>query len=866
MARGKAGHRLPILAAAAVVGLLALWAALGDADWLPWTDRAPAAQGGDAGLAGAGERELVAELERRAILRGLPGVEGEPAGDGSLAGSVKLHVPGAAPRPLAGVSVMVVCAKPRRGRAHAPAPDEPETAADGLAETTETDAEGGFRFPSLRARAGYALVIRHAPYRDVVRKGIAIAKDRTTDVGEILLGAPTTLAGEVVDAAGRSVGRAQVQVFVDRSRPDRFDLRAGMFDLQAAADPLAEAEVLSDGRFTVKDLSPGRYLLRVSAPGYATAFRTDVRVTLDERSGSVRVVLDPGAGWYGTVKDEDGRPVGGARLVAVALPGERLQRLDRVDVLSEADGSYRLDTLVAGVRYFVEVWGEGYAPTGQALVAQGVVRRDVVVVRSGRMEGRVTDRISGAPVVQAQVTLLAGQATTLSPVSTVTDAEGRYVLAHVAPGPLLLFSVKAGGYDAFGTGGDGFGGRRIVAGETTVFDVTLTPGATVGGRVTGPDGRAVAYATVALVDPCRRWEGEETALTDATGRYLVTGLHAGAYELRVTAPGFAPIVDEAESRVVVPPDLQPVVRDIVLSAGAVLVGRVRTPEGAPQGGASVGVSASGPPELRARVRDLVAVTDPAGGFRLLGVPPGVDLVVAATHDAWVRGTLGPLRLLPGQQQEVTLVLRTGATLPGRVVDGQGRPVEGARVRWGNVGPENEDRVSPGDSFRADEALGPRVLRTDADGRFAIERLEPGRLLLKVEHEGFADWYRRDLTVAGEGPQGALTVTLEGALSIRGRVTAEGGPPLAGVWVYAEENKPGVDEPGDPGRVRALVATQTAADGTYLLERLPPGRVKVAVWLALGFQPQTRRDVVPGATGVDFALQPVPPPSPPAPGR
>jgi protocatechuate 3,4-dioxygenase beta subunit len=180
-----------------------------------------------------------------------------------------------------------------------------------------------------------------------------------------------------------------------------------------------------------------------------------------------------------------------------------------------------------------------------------------------------------------------------------------------------------------------------------------------------------------------------------------------------------------------------------------------------------------------------------------------------------------------------------------------------------VDPEQDGRATR-DAFRADEVLGARVLRTDGDGQFRIERLEPGPTLIKVEHEGFADWYRRDLVVTGDGVQPILAVTLTGALSIRGRVlTEEGGTPIPGAWVYAEENGPGPAEPQDPGRVRALVATQTGPDGGYVLDRLPPGKCRVAVWLALGFQNQTRRDVVVGSTGVDFRLAATPPPAPPA---
>lgn len=866
MARRRYGVWV-ILGLAVLAGLGFLWQTGTEAGWFPWAADREASEERRGPALGKPDEDLLAELERRVNLQGLPGLEGEVAGDGVLTGRVLLHLAGAGPRPLPGVRVMVLAARQRPGAgAAAAAAGDDLGASTASAEPVETDEAGSFTFPRLRARVGYALVVRHAPYRDVVVKGLAVGRGRTTDVGDVLLGAPTTLTGEVVDAAGRPVAGAQVQVFADRGRPDHFDLRQGLFELQAAADPMAEAASQGDGSFAVKDLPPGRYLLRVSAPGYAAAFRAGVRVTTDERSGSARVILDPGAGWYGTVLDDERRGVADARVVAVAMPGFGVQRMDRVDVHAGPDGAYRLDTLVAGVRYFVEAWAEGRAPTGQVLVAEGVQRRDVTLTQAGRVEGTVTDRATGQGVADAQVTLLAGQASTLSPVSTVSGADGRYVLPYVAPGPLLLFSVKALGYQSFGLGADGFGGRRVTAGETTVLDASVEKGGTVSGRVLSPEGRPVPYATVALVDPGRRWEGEESAVTDASGRYLVHGLHAGTWELRVTAAGYAPLVNEADVRVVVPPDLGEVVREITLAAGAAVEGLVKTPEGAPVAGVHVEVGASGNAQVRAGVRELAAVSDAAGGFRLLGVPAGVDVTLAAIHDDWVRTAVGPLRLSPGQQQQVTITLRAGATLPGRVVDANERPVKDARVRWGHIGPDEQGRADD-DAFRADEVLGARVLRTDADGQFRIERLEPGATLLKVEREGFADWYRRDLVVAGDGVQPILTVRLVGALSIRGRVTAEaGGAPLPGMWVYAEESKPGPDAPADPGHVRALVPAQTAADGTYVLDRLPPGRLKVVVWLPLGFQGQTRRDVAAGSTGVDFQLVANPPPAPPGAAR
>lgn len=840
-ARSRAVLLLALLGAMAAL-------ALGWTAWGPGTLEREA--GREAASVAGREAEALAavqaELDRRLVLRSMPGVAEElPTGRGVVRGAVKVYAAGAPARPLPGVEVQLLSAQ--AGRA-------------GVAPLRAISGEDGtFLFEAVPAPATYALVIRQAPWRDVVRMGQAVAAGRTLDLGDILLGAPTTLEGEVVDASGRPVAGAVVEVLADRSRPDGVDLLRALAEVQAAGDTLAEARAAANGSFVLADLAPGRYLLRVSAPGYASTFRGDVRVTVDERAGGVRVVLDPGAGWRGTVRDGDGRPVGGARLVAVAMRGEAAARTERVDTTSGADGSYRLDMLVAGVRYYVEAWGEGLAPEVFVAVAEGVAGRDLVLRAAGRVEGRVRDGATGQPVAGAQVTLLGRE---FALVSAVTDAAGAYVLPAVPPGTPLLFSAKAAGWLPATRGGQDLAGLQVVAGGTLVLDAALERGGRVEGRLLGPDGRGVPYASVALAPPGRRLEGEVAAVTAVDGGFVLEGLRTGSHEVRVTAPGYAATLAEGDGTVLVPTNDAVVRHDIRLVEGGVLEGTVRTAEGTPVPGAQVEVSAVAA-ALRGRVRDLVVVSDGAGGYRVVGVPSGVDLRVVARRDGWAPAEQGPVRLREGQRQALDLVLRPGATLPLRVQDEGGRPLGGARVRWGMLGPGSEQHVQRGDAYRADGALGTRVLLTDREGRARIEQLEPGRLLLRVELEGYSDFYRQDIVIPAEGDASERVVTLPGALALEGRVTArEGGQPIAGAWVYAEEERPGAEQPQDPGRVRALVAAQADADGRYRLERLPPQPCTVAVWLALGYEGQRKPGVRPGGR-VDFELVAQPPPAPPA---
>ncbi len=803
------------------------------------------------------EEELFAEIERAPGLRGLPGMDHRMIGEGVLRGTVLVHVPGQGTRPLPGARIHVI------GSAQGKKQHLPEV---------ESGEDGVFALTDVPAGAGYVLILDQSPYRRIVLRGITVGADRTTDVGNLVLGAPTSLSGEVVDAKGRSIPGARVQVLRDTSRQQSFDLRRALFELQSTVTALAEAGVGPDGRFLLENLPPGRFVLRVSAPGYATTFKSGVLVTLDEHSSAVRVVLDPGAGFHGKVVDETGRGLAGARVIAVAMPGRRLERFDRVEAEADAAGEYRLDTLIPGMTYGIEAWAEGYAPTGTYVrEIEGLKKRDWKLKRTGRIEGRVTDEATGAGVPDCQITVLAGPLSGVSPVSTTTDQAGGFVLPHVNPGPILLFSAKAAGYQPGGRFSmAAVQGQKVKAGETTWVDWTLKAGGAVVGRVTSDGGRAVPYAEVALVDRNRgrrRLNGEVTAVTEPDGSFLLAGVQPGEYDLRVAAPGYAPPTDAAETLVRMSDGLGEVRKDVVLARGATFEGTVVSPDGDPVRGARVWIEAQQGSVPQDTLRDLTTVTAASGQFRLAGVPPRADIRVYAEHDAYVRSTGVSARLTPGSSRRVTVPLRAGVKLPGRVVDARGVAVGAARVRWGNVDGVRDRELR--NSFEADEHLGSRVVRTDDDGRFTLTALPPGKLLLKVEKAGFSSWYRRDLQIGEEGLQPAITVELEATLTVRGRVTGrDTGRPLARAFVYARERKPVEGQEPDPGRVQAVVSTETDADGRYVLDKVPPGLHDIVVWFAEGYigaaqkwrNPHVRkRDVPAGANGVDFALERIKPP-------
>jgi len=119
-------------------------------------------------------------------------------------------------------------------------------------------------------------------------------------------------------------------------------------------------------------------------------------------------------------------------------------------------------------------------------------------------------------------------------------------------------------------------------------------------------------------------------------------------------------------------------------------------------------------------------------------------------------------------------------------------------------------------------------RSEGSGRFRVlmeRRPGPaeGRLLLRVCAAGFAP---QTLPIPGDTARG-MTIRMERGNRIRGRLTTQGGRPLAGAVVRVQEVTK-----GDPRIVRSA---RSAIDGSFELSNLPEGTFRVGTFVE-GYRP------------------------------
>jgi uncharacterized repeat protein (TIGR01451 family) len=443
----------------------------------------------------------------------------------------------------------------------------------------------------------------------------------------------TTIQGRVVDTQGVTVTNAAVTVM--RVLTVNTDV-AGFFSLSgvpAGLGPItAEAEIVRIGQ-----LLNGTSLAAAPVAGGITAV------------GTIEIGLNAGT-VAGLVTNPQGLPVPGA-LVSVSSGN------DTRNATADANGRYRVANMSTGV---LQVKARDFRSglRGLAvgeLVVNSAVTINVRLAPFGSVGGTVLAQDNATPVGAGVLVNFAGP----SSQATATDPLGRYTFEFA---PLGGYAVDAS--DTSGNRGRSSGNLSATA-QVNVNDIAFLGRGRVVGVVRDGASNPVNGANVRLFSGSV-FGGQFNATTDGAGRYAISNVFVGTFQVTAQSGQFAGQVGGAILQ-----EGQTVTNNLTLAGAASIAGVVFRADGlTPIGGVRVTLSGLG----------LGMETDDEGRFRFDALPLTgytLDAVDTATAD---RGRSGAVLSTQGEVRTANIVLNGLGNVVVTVRNGPGDLVPGASVR------------------------------------------------------------------------------------------------------------------------------------------------------------------------------------------
>jgi protocatechuate 3,4-dioxygenase beta subunit len=515
----------------------------------------------------------------------------------------------------------------------------------------------------------------------------------------------------------------------------------------------------ADGVARADRLAPGSWRISASADGHVPA-ASPARLLAPGAADRMELrLVSGGRTLRGTVSDTASGPVAGARIDAARIGPEAVPDDAVSTTVTGDDGGYRMT--VAEGSLWIAVTSDDYAPQSRRVdVGPAGAVADFALMPGGVIEGVVEDEQTREPVagasVRARRTAREWLGTwTAAERRAVAGSDGRFRLTGLRPGDWQLDAAAPprGSRESTHVG--------LAVGEQ-VGRVELTIGTTpaLRGHVVDEADAPAPGVTVHAVGRSIR-----QATADAAGSFVFDGLRSGSYILSAESSAYLHALPT--SVWLTDRDIDGVV--VHVRRGLVVKGHVEPRQACRvQHEFEVAIGRQSFP-----VPDVA--TGPDGEFALAPFDGGAATLIARCPG----GDEGELHVqVAAGMPDTVLAVTPGASLAGRVVGGDGAPVQGVQVvanapdamtalEAGRAGARL--RISHGQITSGDQAV------TDLGGRFEIRGLAPGRYGFQVLDRGkplqargawpvielAAGGHRTDLELAVELARGVIGGTVTG---------------------------------------------------------------------------------------------------------
>jgi len=574
----------------------------------------------------------------------------------------------------------------------------------------------------------------------------------------------------------------------------------------------------------------------------------------------------------GTVVEAGGKPVAGAKvylrewssLRVSENPYDENPRDVLATVQTAANGKFRFDKVPAPP--FKRDWSYE-APWDVVVVADGhgiawrhlgsaeeKTALTLALPAEAKLTGRLVDA-QGRPVVGVEVRLheLAGLESRIRDFSgppdrldlgwsqltprAQTDAEGRFAIGGLPPEMRATLVAEHEQYaregiyaattdqpqpDLEDTSYSPEGKRQETTHKvhTGDFTVELKPGFRIRGRVVLADTKKPCAGAKVMLSFRNRGLNQ---IADTQGRFAFQGLSDPEWYVSAWPPKESDYLGR-RVHVVLREDQREAEAQIELPRGQTVTGSVvgeDTRKGVP--GVSVYFRDQLPDDASDRFYASSVTTDANGGFRIV-VPPGkgslsISGPVEGYHlprDPIPRRGENPnprfvrqIDVTPGEQTpQVRFTVGRGLVITGRVIDPEGKPVDGAEVKT---------LPSPGNDPNVDLST-----QTGGDGRFTLTGLPAMKQLwLNATHRQRRLIRRLRVETAGHAENSEpvkVDIQLEQAAAVRGRVLVDG-QPTASVGVSL---MPSLAYRNEMYMV-SVDSVKTDESGRFEFDLVPPGK-------------------------------------------
>ena len=584
--------------------------------------------------------------------------------------------------------------------------------------------------------------------------------------------------------------------------------------VRGAKGPLAAAIRIDGGEVTTArtgsdgtaqlDLAPGEYAISASAEGHVPSAIAR-KLGAGEHAAVEIALAEGGRALTGIVTDSYGGPIASARidaakLGAMARPGQAIAM-----AISGSDGRFKL-TVAAG-QLVVGVSHPDYAPQSRFVeIGETGATADFALVPGGVLEGIVRDERTKEPVAGARIVAERDQpalqlAEAASHVATA-GADGKFRIAGLRPGAYELVAASHQRHSRTPTR-VGLG----VAEQLTDVEILVGVGPVVRGKVVDDKQVPAGGATVVAMVTGGR---DEEAVANADGTFELAGLPPGRHFLRGQGNGTVP--DRMVPVEIAQRDVDGIV--VRVRRGEKVTGHVE-----PRQLCDVRVDLDDEGLASMQMPMLLApvTTDADGNFELSPLSPG-KTTLAARCPSGDQGSLA-VDVVPGLAAQV-IVVKPGASIAGRVIDGEGKAVANATVIASPRGTSEHVQLVNGVVTSGVQS------QTTADGAFELGGLTAGTYALTVQDRGRPLRPRAAPPAVAVGPTehrtGVELAVDRPTGKISGTVTGPDGKPLADAWVSARQSMQDLiagmlDRDGGPEANRTITvsATDEGGGGTEL---------------------------------------------------